>query len=163
MACSERLRSVAWAWLLSLSLAGGSRAESVSAAARGCEEGGAATRQVIASQLAELETLRLQVEERLAQLESATDVRVARLAELHGRMPAERAAAVIEALDLDLAARILSQMRPSRAARLLAALPEAHAAELSRRLVRPRPAAAAATPVAGSGPAAIGTGASSAP
>ena len=125
----------------------------------------AATRREISARLQELETLRLRVEERLARLEAATDARVARLADLYGRMPPERAAAVIDALDPDLAARIVSRMRPVRAAGVLAALPGAHAAELSRRIVRPRETTAAAKPLAETDSARrrMGSGAASAP
>lgn len=99
--------------------------------------------------LQELEELRRRVEEEIARVESDTDDRVGRIADLYGRMPADRAAHVLGALEPELAAQILSRMRRSRAAAVLAELPRAQAVDLSRRMVRPGGGA-------GGGPALVG-------
>lgn len=98
--------------------------------------------------LQELEALRGAVDARLARLETATDERTKDLADLYGRMLPERAAAVLQALDPDLAARILARVRRPRAAEILNALPDARAADLSRRLLRPGHAPVPPAPIA---------------
>jgi flagellar motility protein MotE (MotC chaperone) len=99
------------------------------------------------ARMAALDSLRIAVDERLARLEQANEAWLGRLATIYGRMPAERAAAVLAELDPELAAAILGRMRASRSASVLSALPARRAAELSRRLAHaPRasePAAAA--------------------
>jgi flagellar motility protein MotE (MotC chaperone) len=109
--------------------------------------------------LKELEALRTALDERIASLDARSDERVGKLADIYGRMPPERAAAVVEALDPELAARILASMRPARSAAILAALPDARAADLSRRLLRPLTSAPhASMPVAQAAPTKVRTG-----
>jgi flagellar motility protein MotE (MotC chaperone) len=127
------------------------------------EQTDAAARKEASLRLQELETLRLGVEERLVQLEAATEERVERLADLYGRMPPERAAALIDALEPDLSARILAGMRRPRAAAVLAALPGARAADLSRRIVRPLATMDGAPPLASAGKRRMSSGAASVP
>jgi flagellar motility protein MotE (MotC chaperone) len=115
---------------------------------RARERGLAETRQETERRIAELDALRVQVEDRIARLESATDERVAQLADLYGRMPTERAASVLASLDPDLAARIVGRMRRARGAAVLAALPGPRAAELSRRLLKPPAVTTAQNPLA---------------
>lgn len=95
---------------------------------------GAQARAEAEARMAELDGLRIAVEERLAQLERANEAWLGRLAGVYGRMPAEPAAAVLAELDPELAAALLGRMRASRAAAILAALPPRRAAELSGRL-----------------------------
>lgn len=126
------------------------------------EQTGKAAQHETERRLAELESLRVAIDERLARLAAATDERVARLADLYGRMPADRAAVILATLDPDLAARIVGRMRRSRAGAVLAALPPARAAELSRRIVRPG-GEALAPPLASAAPGRPGSGAASVP
>jgi flagellar motility protein MotE (MotC chaperone) len=118
-----------------------------------------AVEQETRKRLSELETLRAALDERIAILDARADERMGKLADVYGRMPPERGAAVLDALDPDLAARILARMRPARSAALLAALPSARAAELSRRLLRPQTGAPRGSePVAQAAPARVKTG-----
>ena len=126
------------------------------------EQTDAAAQQETARRLAELEALRVAVEERIERLAAAGDERAARLADLYARMPADRAAAILAALDPELAAQILGRMRRTRAAGVLAALPGPRAAELSRRIVRPEPQALA-PPLASAAPGRPASGAASVP
>jgi len=127
------------------------------------EQTDAAAQKETSLRLQELEALRLGVEERLARLDAATEERVARLADLYGRMPPERAAVLIDALEPDLSAQILESMRRPRAAAVLAALPGARAADLSRRIVRPHAAMNASPPLASAAKRRMGSGAASVP
>jgi len=117
----------------------------------------------IRAQGQELEALRLGVEKRLARLDAATEERVARLADLYGRMPPERAAVLIDALEPDLSAKILESMRRPRAAAVLAELSGARAADLSRRIVRPHAATEGSPPLPSAAEKRIGSGAASIP
>ncbi len=127
------------------------------------EQTGAAARRETDLRLQELERLRAGLDQRLARLEAAADERVALLSDLYGRMQPERAAAVIDALDPELAAKILGRMRRTRAAAVLGALSGPHAAEISRRLLWPHDAGGAAQPLASSAAKRRGSGAASVP
>ncbi len=127
------------------------------------EQTDAAAQKQTSLRLQELEALRLGVEERLARLDAATEERVARLADLYGRMPPERAAVLIDALEPDLSARILESMRRPRAAAVLAELPDTRAADLSRRILRPHAATAVSPPLANAAKKRMGSGAASIP
>ena len=118
-----------------------------------------AVEQETQKRLRELEVLRRALDERIASLDARTDERLAKLADIYGRMPPERAASVVDALDPELAARILARMRPARSAAVLAALPGARAADLSRRLLRPVTGSTrASTPLAQAAPEKVNTG-----
>ena len=127
------------------------------------EQTDAAAQKETSLRLQELEALRLGVEERLARLDAATEERVTRLADLYGRMPPERAAVLIDALEPDLSAQILESMRRPRAAAVLAELPGARAADLSRRIVRPHAAMDASPPLASAVKRRTSSGAASVP
>ncbi len=118
-----------------------------------------AVEQETGKRLSELEALRAALDERIASLDARADEHMGKLADVYGRMPPERGAAVLDALDPDLAARSLARRRPARSAALLAALTSARAAELSRRLLRPQTGAPRGSePVAQAAPARVKTG-----
>ena len=127
------------------------------------EQTDAAAQKETSLRLQELEALRLGVEERLARLDAATEERVARLADLYGRMPPERAAALIDALEPDLSVKILESMRRPRAAAVLAELPDARAADLSRRILRPHAETDGSPPLTSAAKRRMGSGAASVP
>jgi len=87
--------------------------------------------------LDELRLLREEVEARLDDLARARDARADALARLYGRMPPDRAAALLRELPPVQAVRVLLAMQAGRAAEVLAELPPAEGAALSRRLAAP--------------------------
>lgn len=100
----------------------------------------------MASARAELVLLRRSVEDALAALEARRGAEETRLADVVGRMPPARGAALLDGLEPALAARVLSRVRPARAAALLAELPPKRAAALSESLVPTTPAFPASAP-----------------
>lgn len=94
----------------------------------------------MASARAELVSFRRSVEHALAALEARRGAEETRLADVIGRMPPARGAALLDGLEPALAARVLSRVRPARAAALLAELPPKRAAALSESLVPTAPA-----------------------
>ena len=87
--------------------------------------------------LAEVTGIRIALEKRIAAREQQEGDRVKRLAKVYAAMPADRAAPLLEGLDLDLATEILTKMKHKSSAQVLALMPSAVALRLSRRVARP--------------------------
>lgn len=92
---------------------------------------------VVEKRIDELEAIRKTVEERVAHWEKQTGDRVAQLASVYGRMPANRAAPLLRDLDTDLATLVLAEMKEKVSAAILSAMPQGDALRLSKRFARP--------------------------
>jgi flagellar motility protein MotE (MotC chaperone) len=91
----------------------------------------------VEARLAEIHEIRDLVEKRIAEWEALEGDRVKRLAKVYSEMPPERAAPLLEQLELDLATQVLSGMKPKDSAAVLAAMNGPRALRLSRRVARP--------------------------
>ncbi|CAG0990949.1 hypothetical protein MYXO_02395 [Myxococcaceae bacterium] len=100
------------------------------------ESSGAQALAEVESRMAELEALRVAIDARLDRLDALEAEWMERLVEIYARMPAERAAAVIDGLDPELAAALLGRIRAPKAAEILAALPVERAVRLSEAIAR---------------------------
>jgi flagellar motility protein MotE (MotC chaperone) len=97
----------------------------------------AALEKQLERRLAELEVLRVTVERRIDTWSAQDGDRVTRLAKVYAAMPPRKAGALLQALDLDLAAAVVARMKDKKSAEILSQLPHEDALRLSRRLVRP--------------------------
>lgn len=87
--------------------------------------------------LAELESLRSAIEERLASWKRDAGDQVQRLAKLYTEMPPAQSAALLEKLEPGLATDVLRKMKNKPAASALALMSEAQALRLSKRVAYP--------------------------
>ena len=96
--------------------------------------------------LDELEAVRRTVERRIAAWSEESGDTVRRLAKIYAAMPPQRAARLIEGLDLDLATQVVAKMKHKQSAAVLALIGRERALAMSRQVVHPlrgRPAAPA--------------------
>lgn len=91
----------------------------------------------VEAHLDEIHEIRALVEKRIAEWEALEGDRVKRLAKVYAEMPPERAAPLLEALELDLATEVLSSMKAKDSAAVLAVMNRLRALRLSRRVARP--------------------------
>lgn len=87
--------------------------------------------------IGQLEALRQQIEERIASWSAQGGEPVDDLARVYGAMPPEKAAGLLEELELDLAVQVMGEMKRKQSAAVLAAMNRERALALSRRLARP--------------------------
>lgn len=90
------------------------------------------------AQLDEASALAAQVEERMnAWQQTQGDKAIARLARIYGSMAPQAAAPLLEALELELATRIVAKMKPEKSSALLPFVSEERALAMSRLVARP--------------------------
>ncbi len=78
------------------------------------------------------------VEERIAGWEDANEAKsISKLAKIYGKMDPQKAASLLEDLDLDLATRIVAKMKPKESAALLPLLSGRRAVSMSRNVAHP--------------------------
>jgi len=89
--------------------------------------------------LMEMETLRDEIDGKLAELDAIEERRRQQVTEMAERMRAKQSGPFLAEMDEDLAVDLLDRMQPSKAAKVLAAIPPAKAARLAEQLTAPIP------------------------
>lgn len=89
--------------------------------------------------LLEMETLRDEIDGKLAELDAIEERRRGQVTEMTEKMRAKQSGPFLAALDEDLAVDLLDRMQPSKAAKILAAMPPPKAARLAEQLTSPIP------------------------
>lgn len=100
----------------------------------------------VEARIAELEGLQKTIDERLAGFSKENGDRIAQLAKVYGKLPAKKAAPLIERLEIDLAVQVVSRMKDKENAALFAAMSPDYAVRLSRLVARPLATASHTTP-----------------
>ena len=93
--------------------------------------------EMIESRSLELDRIRQEIEDRIAEWTSQGQDRVAQLASVYSSMPPAKAGELLGRLDLDLAVSVLRGMKKKSSAGVLAAMKPDRALLVSRRLLRP--------------------------
>jgi len=89
--------------------------------------------------LVEMETLRDEVDGKLAELDAIEERRRQQVTEMAEKMRSKQSGPFLAAMDEDLAVNLLDRMLPSKAAKVLAAMPPVKAARLAEQLTAPIP------------------------
>lgn len=93
--------------------------------------------QLIEKRSIDLDRIRQEVEDRIAEWTAQGPDRVTQLASVYSSMPAERAGELLGRLDLDLAVAVVRNMKKKSSAGVLAAMRPDRALQLSRRILKP--------------------------
>ena len=102
------------------------------------ERGVAELERAVAARLAEVESVSERIEQRIAAWEESHGSRsVSKLAKIYGSMEPNRAAPLVEGLDLELATAVLAKMKPRQSAQLIPLLSEERALAVSRFVGHP--------------------------
>jgi flagellar motility protein MotE (MotC chaperone) len=89
------------------------------------------------AQAAELERLAADVERRIAAWQEEHGDTIRRLARIYAAMPPDRAAALLERLDVELATQVVSRMKDKQSAAVLGHVSRERAVAMSRRVAQP--------------------------
>jgi flagellar motility protein MotE (MotC chaperone) len=93
---------------------------------------------VAGARLTEIETIAAAIEQRIEGWKAEQgDKSISRLARIYGGMPPAKAAPLLDALDLDLATRIVAKMKPPQSAALLPNLSPERALAMSWLVAHP--------------------------
>ncbi len=87
--------------------------------------------------LVDMETLRDEIDGKLAELDELEEERRRRVTEMAEKMRSKQSGPFVSAMDEDLAVDLLDRMQPAKAAKVLAAMNPAKAARLAERLTAP--------------------------
>jgi flagellar motility protein MotE (MotC chaperone) len=85
----------------------------------------------------EVGALRAAIETRIAELAKGDAERIARIAKVYAAMPPANAGMLLEALPLDVSARVLAKMKQKNAAAILAAISSPSAVRISKNVLDP--------------------------
>jgi flagellar motility protein MotE (MotC chaperone) len=92
---------------------------------------------LVTERLIELEELASIVEKRIAAWEESNGDAVRQLAKIYSSMPPERAAPLLEKMDVELATQLVAKMKHKESASLLSLLSEKRALAMSRKVAHP--------------------------
>ena len=92
---------------------------------------------VATERLAELEKLAQVVERRIAAWEESNGDAIRQLAKIYSSMPPERAAPLLERMDVELATQLVAKMKHKNSASVLSLVSEERALAMSRKVAHP--------------------------
>lgn len=92
---------------------------------------------MIETRTIELDRIRQEIENRIAEWTAQGPDRVTQLSDVYSSMPPQKAGALLGKLDLDLAVAVVRGMKKKKSAGVLAAMRPDRALRLSRRLLQP--------------------------
>lgn len=93
--------------------------------------------EMIVERSTDLDRVRQEVEDRIAEWSSQGRDRVAQLADVYAAMPPEKAGRLLDKLDLDLAVSVVRNMKKKSSAAVLGAMRSDRALLVSRRMLKP--------------------------
>ena len=93
--------------------------------------------EMIVKRSTDLDRVRQEVEDRIAEWSSQGRDRVTQLADVYSAMPPEKAGRLLDKLDLDLAVSVVRKMKKKSSAAVLGAMRSDRALLVSRRMLKP--------------------------
>lgn len=101
------------------------------------ERGVVELEEMIVKRATDLDRVRQEIEDRIAEWSSQGRDRVTQLADVYSAMPPEKAGRLLDKLDLDLAVSVVRKMKKKSSAAVLGAMRSDRALLVSRRMLKP--------------------------